>query len=139
MRREQYLSQKYPQQQVLIRTVEEARHDGPVDVAEIFHRHALRLDSRILKVRGAFASTIPPNRRSCRGPFARASVRRRLRIARAAIKRDLRRLPGSVKFRRAVVHFLLLRFTAPTRARRNRKLTGASVSAPLTSAAWRKS
>jgi len=43
------------QHEALLHTVEDARKNGHLDVAEIFHRHAKSLDSRIRKVRDAFA------------------------------------------------------------------------------------
>jgi hypothetical protein len=39
------------QHQALIRTLEDARQNGYLDVAEIFYRHAKSLESRIRKVR----------------------------------------------------------------------------------------
>jgi hypothetical protein len=42
------------QHEALLQTVEDARKNGHVDVAEIFHRHAKSLESRIHKVRDAF-------------------------------------------------------------------------------------
>jgi hypothetical protein len=42
------------QHQTLIDTVEHARKNGYLEVAEIFHRHAISLESRIRKVRDAF-------------------------------------------------------------------------------------
>jgi hypothetical protein len=62
------------QHQVLIRTVEDARTHGHVDVAEIFHRHASSLKSRILKVRDAFAQHDSTQR--MKRPEARRSGRR---------------------------------------------------------------
>src|SRR5205809_441252 len=41
------------QYQALIRTLEDARQNGYLDVAEIFYRHAKSLESRIRKVRDA--------------------------------------------------------------------------------------
>jgi hypothetical protein len=43
------------QRQGLVRTVELARMNGHVDVADIFNRHAKSLEHRILKVRDAFS------------------------------------------------------------------------------------
>jgi hypothetical protein len=42
------------QHQTLIDTVEHARKNGYLEVAEIFNRHAISLESRIRKVRDAF-------------------------------------------------------------------------------------
>lgn len=42
------------QHQALIDTVEHARKNGYLEVAEIFHRHAISLESRIRKVRDVF-------------------------------------------------------------------------------------
>jgi len=41
----------------LVQTVDDARQHGFHDVAEIFHRHAQSLESRIEKVREAFTKT----------------------------------------------------------------------------------
>jgi len=43
------------QHQALINTVEEARKNGHLDVAEIFNRHAKSLESRIHKVHDVFS------------------------------------------------------------------------------------
>ena len=43
------------QHQALINTVEEARKNGHLDVAEIFNRHAKSLETRIRKVNDAFS------------------------------------------------------------------------------------
>lgn len=43
------------QHRALINTVEEARKNGHLDVAEIFNRHARSLESRIRKVHDAFS------------------------------------------------------------------------------------
>ena len=43
------------QHQALLTTVEDARKNGYLDVAEIFNRHAKSLESRIRKVREAFS------------------------------------------------------------------------------------
>jgi len=43
--------------QALISTLEDARKNGYLDVAEIFNRHAKSLESRILRVRDAFSQT----------------------------------------------------------------------------------
>jgi len=40
--------------EALLHTVEDARKNGYLDVADIFHRHAKSLESRIRKVRDAF-------------------------------------------------------------------------------------
>ncbi len=45
------------QHQTLIETVEDARRNGYIDVAEIFHRHAKSLESRIRVMRDAFSHT----------------------------------------------------------------------------------
>jgi hypothetical protein len=43
------------QQAALLRTVDQARQSGHLDVADIFNRHARSLESRISRVRDAFA------------------------------------------------------------------------------------
>jgi len=43
--------------QALLSTLEDARKNGYLDVAEIFHRHAKSLESRIRKVRDAFSQS----------------------------------------------------------------------------------
>lgn len=45
------------QHQALIGTVEDARKNGYLDVAEIFNRHAKSLESRIDKVRTAYSQS----------------------------------------------------------------------------------
>jgi hypothetical protein len=42
------------QHEALLHMAEDARNNGHLDVAEIFHRHAESLESRIRKVRDAF-------------------------------------------------------------------------------------
>ena len=43
------------QHEALVRTLEDARQNGYLDVAEIFYRHAKSLESRIRKVRDVFS------------------------------------------------------------------------------------
>jgi len=45
------------QRESLLRTVEQARRNGHLDVAEIFKRHAESLEHRIVHVRNAFATS----------------------------------------------------------------------------------
>jgi hypothetical protein len=45
------------QHQALIRTLEDARQNGYLDVAEIFYRHAKSLEDRIRKVGDAFSQS----------------------------------------------------------------------------------
>lgn len=52
---EQLLAQWQEQYENLIRTAEDARKNGCLDVAEIFHRHAKSLESRMRKVSEAFS------------------------------------------------------------------------------------
>jgi hypothetical protein len=54
---ERLLAEWGRQHQVLIETVEDARRNGYLDVAEIFNRHAKSLESRISKVRDACSSS----------------------------------------------------------------------------------
>ena len=54
---ERLLAEWSRQHQVLIETVEDARRNGYLNVAEIFNRHAKSLESRISKVRGACSSS----------------------------------------------------------------------------------
>jgi hypothetical protein len=48
------------QHEALMSTAEDARKNGHLDVAEIFHRHAKSLESRIRKVGEAFAQPDSP-------------------------------------------------------------------------------
>jgi hypothetical protein len=52
---EDLLDQWSHQQAALLRTVQDARKHGHLEVADIFNRHAKSLECRIVKVRNAFA------------------------------------------------------------------------------------